>query len=131
MRGLTDRKTDLGNDEIHQLRTAVVNGIADSEHRDFPHYITRTKGFEGEVCKVLLLIVFSFQNVIIYRRLSTIGYKIKNLNAFNFWLNPACHTNRKMSAIPESSFLKEKGIYYYYNYSFSHRKRFIRVFNNI
>ena len=58
MRGLTDRKPDLGNDEIHQLRTAVVNGIADSEHRDFPHYITRTKGFEGEVCKVLLLIVF-------------------------------------------------------------------------
>lgn len=49
MRGLTDRKPELGNDEIQQLRMAVVNGITDPEHRDFPHFIAKQKGFESEV----------------------------------------------------------------------------------
>lgn len=49
MRGLTDRKTELGCDEIHQLRTAVVNGITDPEHRDFQHFLGKQKGNETEV----------------------------------------------------------------------------------
>lgn len=51
MRGLTDRKSELGSEELQQLRTAVVNmnGITDPEHRDFPHFITKQKGFESEV----------------------------------------------------------------------------------
>lgn len=51
MRGLTDRKIELGNDEIQQLRTAVVNmnGVTDPEHRDFSHMITKQKGYESEV----------------------------------------------------------------------------------
>lgn len=53
MRGLTNRKTELGNDEIHQLRTAVVNGITDPEHRDFPQFIAKQKGFESEVITLL------------------------------------------------------------------------------